>query len=285
MTGIRTISLFVRLFRLRLSLFVALSAATGHAAAAFRLGWDILLPSFACILLAAGSSALNQYQERKLDGQMSRTSDRPIPAGNIAPIHAIVVALGLIGSALLVLALFCGTWATLFGVCAVVLYNGLYTWMKTWTAFAAVPGAVIGALGPAIGWVAAGGAPQSPALLAIATVFFLWQVPHFWLLNLNNPTDYRDAGYPSPVDSMGGERLYRVGLLWIACTAVATLSLPLFGLLSNGSLYLVLCATAAVLGVVLLRTVRRPMRYRVGFAGVNMFVLVTMILLIVESGL
>lgn len=278
-----------RLFRLRLSIFVALSAATGHAAAAFRLGWDILVPTFACILLAAGSSALNQYQERKLDGQMRRTSDRPIPAGNISPTHALVIALSLIGAAILVLALFCGGWATLFGVCAVVLYNGLYTWMKTWTAFAAVPGAVIGALGPAIGWVAAGGAPQSPALLAIATVFFLWQVPHFWLLNLNNPSDYRDAGYPSPVDSMGGERLYRVGLIWIACTAVATLSLPLFGLLSSTTLYLPLCASAVLLVGLLLRTMRQATpelaRYRMSFTGVNVFVLVTMVLLIVESGL
>ena len=71
--------------------------------------------------------------------------------------------------------------------------------------------------------------------------------------------------------------------------AVATLSLPLFGLLSSVALYLVLCATAALLGGMLLRTAWRPaldsVRYRVSFAGVNVFVLVTMILLIVESGL
>jgi protoheme IX farnesyltransferase len=284
-TGIATVQALARLFRLRLSLFVALSAATGHAAAAYRLGWEILLPSLACVLLAAGSSALNQWQERDRDGQMSRTRNRPIPTGVIAPNQALAVAFALIVVAIALLAACCGAWATLFGISAVVLYNGLYTWMKRWTAFAAVPGAVIGALGPAIGWVAAGGAPQSPALLAIAMVFFLWQVPHFWLLSLNYPADYRDAGYPNVVERMGGDRLYRVGLIWIACTAVATLSLPLFGLLNSGVLYLVLCGFAALLGGVLLRTVRRPIRYRVGFTSVNMFVLATMILLIVESGL
>jgi protoheme IX farnesyltransferase len=186
-------------------------------------------------------------------------------------------------------AAFCGIWATAFGVCAVVLYNGLYTWLKRWTAFAAVPGAVIGALGPAIGWVAAGGAPQSPSLIAIAVVFFLWQVPHFWLLNLRYPRDYISAGYPSPVEALGGERLYRIGLVWIACTALATLCLPLFGLLSSEVLYLVLCGAAVLLGWMLLKAFRHPaleaIRYRVSFAGVNMFVLVIMILLIVESGL
>jgi protoheme IX farnesyltransferase len=161
--------------------------------------------------------------------------------------------------------------------------------MKRRTAFAAIPGAVIGALGPAIGWVAAGGTLSSPALSAIALVFFLWQVPHFWLLNLRYPLDYRAAGYPSPVETMGGDRLFRVGLVWIACTALATFCLPLFGLLSSGALYLVLLGTAALLGVVLTRVLRRSVldvvRYRVSFAGVNLFVLVTMILLIVESGL
>ena len=126
-------------------------------------------------------------------------------------------------------------------------------------------------------------------MLALATVFFLWQVPHFWLLSLNYPADYADAGYPSAVARMGMDRLYRVGLTWITCTAVATLSLPLFGLLSSVALYLVLCATAVLLGGLLLKIALRPaldsVRYRVSFAGVNVFVLVTMILLIVESGL
>jgi protoheme IX farnesyltransferase len=220
---------------------------------------------------------------------MSRTRSRPIPAGTITPIQALLVALGMICCGVILLALLCGSTTTILGISAVLLYNGLYTWMKRWTAFAAVPGAVIGVLGPAIGWVAAGGTLLSPAMLAIAMVFFLWQVPHFWLLNLRYPSDYNAAGYPSPVASMGGDRLYRVGLVWSACTALATLCLPLFGLLSSNSLYLVLCGTTAVLAGVLVRLVRRPgpdaARYRVSFAGVNMFVLVTMILLIVESGL
>lgn len=289
MTLKRTVQDYARLFRLRLSVFVALSAAAGNAAAAYRLSWRILLPTLACVLLAAGASALNQWQEWQRDSRMSRTRNRPIPAGRIAPTHALVIALGLMGVAVAILAVACGTWATALGVLAVVLYNGLYTWLKRWTAFAAVPGALVGALGPAIGWVAGGGVPQSPSLLAIALIFFLWQVPHFWLLNLNYPADYRAAGYPSPVETLGDARLYRIGLVWIACTAMATLCLPLFGLLSSETLYLILCGATVLLGAVLARALRRSVidvaRYRMSFAGVNMFVLVTMILLIVESGL
>lgn len=279
----------LRLTRYRLSLFVALSAAAGFSAAAMRLTWGILVPSFACVLLAGGASALNQLQERKLDGSMSRTRSRPIPSGRIAPKQAAAISLILIGAALVVLALWCGPWAFLFGISALGLYNGIYTRMKRWTAFAAVPGATIGALGPAIGWVAAGGAIRSPTLMALGMVFFLWQVPHFWLLSLSFDRDYGNAGYPSAVERLGQDRLFRVAVVWMACTALATLSLPLFGLLTGGSVYLVLSSATVLLSGLLLRMVIRPAlgnsRYRISFAGINVFVLVTMILLIVESGM
>ena len=277
------------LFRVRLSLFVALSAAAGYAAAAYNLPWGILYPTLGCVLLAAGCSALNQYQERETDAVMSRTSGRPIPAGDISPTSALMLACLLIVGGLLVLWIGVGVVAASLGFAATLFYNGAYTWMKRRTAFAAVPGAIVGVLGPAIGWVAGGGALTSPTLLALGTVFFLWQVPHFWLLSLKYPTDLSSAGYPSPVLRMGGDRLYRVGLTWIACTAAATLALPLFGLLNSVALYLLLCISAAVLCCFMLGSARKDStdsrRYRVGFAGINVFVLVTMILLIVESGL
>ncbi len=289
MTRRRQFEFFAELTRIRLSLFVALSAATGYAAVVYRLSWNVFLPSLGCLLLAAGCSTLNQYQERGLDARMTRTRARPIPTGRVSPKFALGLSALLIGTALPVLWVGCGPLAALLGMGAVLLYNGAYTWMKRRTAFAAVPGAIIGVLGPAIGWVTGGGSPLSPTFLALATVFFLWQVPHFWLLNLNYPSDYETAGYPSPVARMGGDRLYRVGLMWIGCTAIATLSLPMFGLLNTVSLYLVVCLAAVVLYGVLLGAVRQSVidavRYRVSFAGVNAFVLITMILLIVESGL
>ena len=283
------LGLFSRLMRLRLSFFVALSAATGHAAAAYRLSWEMLIPAVGCMLLAGGSSALNQYQERELDALMQRTSGRPIPSGAMSARLVLATSLALIAAGLGWLAWLAGAWATVFGVGALVLYNGLYTWMKRWTAFAAVPGAVIGGLGPAIGWAAAGGEIASPALLAIFLVFYLWQVPHFWLLSLNFPDDYREAGLPDPVAILGRDRLFRLVVVWSVSTSVATLLLPFFGLLNSLALYLILCISALSLAGLLLRTLQRGdnerKRFRMGFAGINMFVLVTMLLLIVESSL
>src|SRR5437660_2798202 len=42
-------------------------------------------------LAAAGASALNQWWERDLDALMSRTRTRPVPAGRIRPVSALIL--------------------------------------------------------------------------------------------------------------------------------------------------------------------------------------------------
>ena len=86
------------------------------AAAAFVVGNDEPLARFPWVLLvhtllgtvlvASGAGALNQVIERRFDAQMRRTSRRPIAAGRIEPIHALVfgMLLSLVGCTYLALA-------------------------------------------------------------------------------------------------------------------------------------------------------------------------------------
>ncbi len=97
---------------------------------------------------------------------------------------------------------------------------------------------------PAIGWVSAGGALLDPRIVAICFLFFLWQVPHFWLLLLNHGDEYEHAGLPSLTGVMSKPQIARVTFIWIVAAAIASLSLPLYGPMRSPGLYLILVPCA-----------------------------------------
>src|SRR2546430_14820762 len=55
------------------------------------------------LLAAGGTLVLNQYSERDIDARMDRTRTRPLPAGRLQPLEALLfgVALALLGTAYL----------------------------------------------------------------------------------------------------------------------------------------------------------------------------------------
>ena len=96
------------LTRIRITLLVALSGATGHILAADTLSPGILWPVLGLCLLTGGASALNQVQERKQDARMVRTRARPLPAGRMEPGSAMATAFTLLLAGLAVLYFGCG---------------------------------------------------------------------------------------------------------------------------------------------------------------------------------
>jgi protoheme IX farnesyltransferase len=220
---------YVRLCRMPLSLFAACSAGAGFFLGPHLSPVHSLLPMTAVFLLACGASALNQYQEQDIDARMERTRRRPLPAGRIRPRQALASSGVLIAAGQCVLAFTGSMTAVALGFFAVLWYNGVYTGLKRITAFAAVPGAVVGMVPPAIGWVAAGGAVTDPRLFVITFLFFLWQVPHFWLQVLLHGEEYEEAGLPSLTQVMTKRQIGRVTFVWIVSVAIASLALPLYG--------------------------------------------------------
>jgi protoheme IX farnesyltransferase len=224
----KTLKPYLELCRAPLSLFAACSAATGFLIAPHGESAAVLVPIAAVFALACGASALNQVQERAIDARMERTKQRPIPAGVIAPAHALALSLILIVAGLFLLVRSGGMIAAGLGIAAILWYNGVYTFLKKKTAFAAVPGALVGAVPPAIGWVLGGGTLFDPMLSALCALLFLWQVPHFWLLVLRYGEDYERAGLPSLIRLLSRRQVARITFAWTAATAVAGLSLPLY---------------------------------------------------------
>lgn len=273
----------LELTKLRISAASTFTGATGYLA--FRHGLDGgLFTSLAgTLLLAMASSALNEVQEHDLDALMERTRHRPIPRGAVNPSAAtfFAVLLALAGFSLL---LWLHGWTpALLGLLALVWYNGFYTPLKRVSAFAVVPGSLIGALPPAIGWTAAGGLLSDPAILALGFLLFIWQVPHFWLLALMHRKGYETAGFPTLSTHFRESQILRLVFIWTVAAVTACAMLPAFravaggpalALLAVGGLWLLLRAT---------RLLRPAPNLWKAFMDINLFALVVMGAVILDA--
>ena len=267
---------FLELTKLRISGASTFTAAAGYIA--FRRGADagLVTTLLGILLLAMGSSALNEVQERHLDARMPRTCHRPLPRGDFTPGGAVAMAASLAVAGFLLLWFAHNAVAALLGALALAWYNGFYTPLKRVSAFAVVPGSLIGALPPAIGWTAAGGTVQDPTILALAFVFFIWQVPHFWLLVALHAEGYEQAGFPTLVTVFGRPRLARLTFTWTCGTAAACGLLPVFRVLTTTPTLILLAGASVWLiagSLPLLRgEAEAPVARRV-FMNINLFAL------------
>ncbi|HVG26153.1 MAG TPA: heme o synthase [Acidobacteriaceae bacterium] len=186
------------LMKPRVSAMVVLTAAGGFYLGCLRSGISpftisLLQALFGIALVTAGSSALNQALERATDRRMPRTAQRPMAQ------HRIDLPTGLITGFLLV---FCGSlylvWTTnlLTGTLTLltaVTYVSIYTPLKRITTLNTFIGAFPGALPPLIGWTAARGLIEWPAV-ALFAILFVWQFPHFMAIGWMYRGDYANAG-------------------------------------------------------------------------------------------
>ena len=275
----------LELTKFRIALVSTLSAGTGYLAfsRACRPGLPLCLAG--TLLMAMGSAALNEVQEHRLDALMDRTRLRPIPSGRVAPQAAALLAASLAITGFLLL-LAQDPPPAFLGLLAMAWYNGLYTPLKRLTAFAVVPGSVIGALPPAIGWSAAGGSLLDPSILALACFFFLWQVPHFWLLALLHRAGYEQAGLPTLARHFQGPQILRLIFTWTCAALAAGGLLAGSGLVDSPGARLLLfgsCLWLLVRFGALLQGMAHPGIVRKAFLDINLFVLLVMAAVVLDA--
>jgi protoheme IX farnesyltransferase len=191
-------STIVVLFKLRV-VFLLVVAATGGVflAAGGWPGWRVLfLTWFTGGMAAAGSSALNQYWERRSDASMSRTSQRPLVTGEIAdPRWVPVVGLLLILIPSLAVLSF-NPQLTFFLLAGAFIYVVIYTiWLKPRTLLNVVIGGLAGSAAVLSGSAAAG-TWNAPGALMLAIILFFWSPFHFWSLALIYRDEYAKADFP-----------------------------------------------------------------------------------------
>jgi protoheme IX farnesyltransferase len=225
---------------LLLTTTVAAMIVGGHGfPPADLLGWTVLGGALA----AGGASALNQVIDRNLDQHMSRTARRPIAAGRIDTGGGLAFGLVLSLASFYVLAVFVNPLAAMLALLGNLYYVlGYSVLLKQATVQNIVIGGGAGAIPPLVGWAAAAGSLNMPALFLFAIIFF-WTPPHFWALALLKRNDYARANVPMLPVIWGEEETRRHILLYTL--VVVALSLLLTPARVAGLLYLV---AAAVLG-------------------------------------
>ena len=201
-----------------------------------------------CIAIGAGASgALNMWYDADIDRVMSRTANRPIPAGRIARDHAL--ALGLVLSAFSVCLLGLATNWLAAGLLAftIFFYAVIYTvWLKRSTPQNIVIGGAAGAFPPMVGWAAVTGTISLESCL-LFLIIFLWTPPHFWALALYKQSDYGAANIPMLPNVAGNDATKQQILIYSVVLISVSLVPSFIGFM--GPVYL---AVAAVTGVIFL---------------------------------
>ncbi len=191
----RHLGALLELGKLRLSALAifAVIAGIGMGGRSAITGLEVLGVGVGTLLVAVAGNAFNMLIERERDLRMKRTAGRPLPSGRLTP-----RAVGLFGvctavGGLVLTALASNLLAT--GLCATILfcYVLVYTPLKPITTLNTLVGAVPGALPPVVGYAAATSRLDVQAL-ALFTILFFWQIPHFLAIAWRYREDYRAGG-------------------------------------------------------------------------------------------
>ncbi len=195
--------------------------------------------------VAAAGAALNHLIDRRIDADMARTDDRPLPSGRIDPLRALIFALALCAISTLALYILVNPLTAILTFASMVGYALIYSvFLKRATPQNIVIGGAAGAMPPVLGWVAISGSVEAHALL-LFVIIFAWTPPHFWALAIHRHREYAAVGIPMlPVTH--GVDFTRLQVLLYTLILFAASLLP-YATRMSGEIYLI---SASILGIV-----------------------------------
>jgi protoheme IX farnesyltransferase len=240
------------LFKVRVTSMVVLTAWAGFYLGSMRSGitsmhWGLVEALLGITLISCGASVLNQVIERKTDAKMSRTAQRPLAAGRVGRSYGLALGLACFTAGALVLAWFTNPVTVTLTLLTGFIYVAVYTPLKRYTTLATFIGAFPGAMPPLLGWTAARGVIEWPAV-ALFAILFVWQFPHFMAIAWLYREDYAKAGIRMlPVVQPDGWSTASEALIY--AVLMIPVSMVPFYLHLTGRVYL---AAAVVLGLVYL---------------------------------
>lgn len=280
------VGLFAEIVKLRITSLVSLTTVLGYFLGTDKLAFNFIYSVVGIFLLACSSAALNQYQERKSDLLMERTKNRPIPSRRIKSINVLMISLVLLLVGLVILVLKTNTITLTVGLTTFFWYNGVYTPLKKKFSLAIIPGSLVGAFPPIAGWVAAGKDITDIKILYIALYFFIWQIPHFWLLLMVYSKDFQKGGFPVLTDRLSRKSIVSVTFLMLVVTVSISVMIPVTGILNYNLSYALLLLFSGIMIYVAYGFLNSDLSKKdiiKTFAGINIFTLFFITLLILDK--
>ena len=188
------VSDFLQLTKFRLAISVVFSSVAGYLLAADQIDFSILSGLiFGGFAMVGASNAFNQWIEIDKDALMDRTKNRPLPAGRMNNLTALIIASMLTLAGIFILNNI-NFKTALFGAISIFIYTCIYTPLKSVTPLSVFVGAFPGAIPFMLGWVAATGSFGIESGVLFMVQFF-WQFPHFWAIGWMMDDDYKKAGF------------------------------------------------------------------------------------------
>ena len=240
----------------------------------------VIVASAGIGLSAASAAVFNHIVDEKLDLQMSRTDQRPLPQGKVTRTQALIWAifLGVVGLGLLLV--YVNLLTAVLTFISLIGYAVIYTmYLKRATPQNIVIGGAAGAAPPVLGWTAVAGSAGIEYALLLFLIVFIWTPPHFWALAIHRVEEYKKAGVPMLPVTHGLEYTRTQILLYTALLFVVTLLPYLTGM--SGIIYL---ASAVVLGLIFLgyaiKICREPENPKIAFSTFKYSVNYLMILFV-----
>jgi len=241
---------FKEITKARLAVSVVFSSIAGYFLGAVEINFSsVMLLAFGGYCMVGASNAYNQIIEKDLDALMSRTKNRPIPAGrmSVGTAMAIAVLMTVLG---IVALYFLNPKTAMFGAISIFLYTSVYTPLKTKTPLAVFVGAFPGAIPFMLGWVAAtDNFGIEPGTLFM--IQFFWQFPHFWALGWMLDEDYKKGGFkmlPTGKKDKGTALQIIMYTIWMMIISV----IPVFGFTGRLQLSIVAAIIVFLMGTVML---------------------------------
>ena len=219
---------YFQLFKVRVTSLVVMTAWAGYYMGAAKSGvssltWTLLNALVGIGVTCAGSAALNEVLEHKIDALMRRTRNRPLPAGRMSLATGLTAGIlaTVLGPVYLSLTTNILTGVLAFGTA--VTYLAFYTPLKRISPISTFVGAFPGAMPPLLGWTAVRGKLEIEAVFLFLIVFF-WQFPHFQAIAWMYREDYEAAGIKMlPVVDKAGHSVIRQ--MFTYCSTLISVSL------------------------------------------------------------